>query len=151
MNIDIETQKGWFADHVRRLVNAVMENHDGPDADGDYLFQGETCYGWIHPATQDPWAAQFFAVAALGVPDRVGVLRELNAINGTDPLLTLWRKPDGAIMISYRLAAEALTETNIRGTLLHVIAVADRIGPMLAAVHGGHTPKPTPRTAITEG
>ena len=55
------------------------------------------------------------------------------------------------VMVSYRLAAETLSELNIRGTLLHVIEVADRVGPMLAAVHGGRTPKPGPRPAVAEG
>ena len=150
MNVDVETQRGWFAAKVRAVVNAVMENDNPPDADGDFVFHGETSFGYLQPLAADPWGIRFLAIAAREVPNKVGVLRELNEVNIAEPLLTAYLAHDGTVVVTYRLAAEAVTEVNVRGTLLHVIDVADRVGQLLTAVHGGTTPKPLPRPAVTE-
>jgi hypothetical protein len=143
-------QQQWFASHVRSIVNAVMENNAEPDADGDFAFGGETCNGWIQPIMHQPWGVRISAVAAHSVPVRAAVLREINEVNCVDPMASTYIRPEGTVIVTHRLTAESVTEEHVRGILIHVITVADRIGPMLSAVHGGDTPKPI-QPAITEG
>lgn len=89
------------------------------------------------------------AIAASGVPDKVAVLREINDVNMVDPTVTVFRRADGTIQVFYRMVAEAVTPQNVGAAMMQVLHVTDKIGPMLATVHGGTTLKPM-RPAITE-
>ena len=146
----IELQKEWFTSHVRAVVNEVPGLTAEPDGDGDYPFWGETCAGWIRPIMTPPWGVGIMAIAASGVPNKVAVLREINDFNMMDPMVTAFRRADGTIQVFYRMVAEAVNPENVTGAMMQVLRAADRIGPMLATVYGGTTPKPM-RPAITEG
>jgi hypothetical protein len=140
MAVSTSTQRRWFKSYVQSLLVAIMEESVEPDADGDFPVHGDTAQAWVRPATAEPWGVQVFAVAAHNVPMRAAVLREINEINGTDPAIRVALHAPGAVMVDYRLFADAVTADNLRAVIGRVLAVADRIGPMLTAVHGGTTP-----------
>jgi hypothetical protein len=140
MSVSTATQCRWFTSYVQSLMAAIMEEPVEPDGDGDFPVPGETARAWVRPAAREPWGVQVFALAAQDVPMRAAVLREINEVNGSDPAIRVAFHSSGSVMVDYRLFADAVTEDNLRGVLGRVLTVADRIGPMLTAVHGGTTP-----------
>ena len=147
MSVSSSTQRRWFQSYVQSLLVAIMEEPVEADADGDFPVHGDTAQGWVRPSTGEPWGVQVFALAAQNVPPRAAVLREINEINGSDPAIRVALHSPGAVMVDYRLFADAVTEDNLKAVIGRVLAVADRIGPMLTAVHGGATPIAATSTA----
>jgi hypothetical protein len=140
MSVSTTTQRRWFRSYVQSLLVAIMEQPVEPDADGDFPVHGHTAQAWVRPATGEPWGAQVFALAAQKVPMRAAVLREINEVNASDAAIRVAFHDPGSVMVDYRLFADAVTEDNLRAVVGHVLAVADRIGPLLTTVHGGATP-----------
>ena len=140
MSISTSTQRRWFKNHVQSLMAAILGEPVAPDGDGDFPLHGHTAQAWVRPATGEPWGVLVFALAAQNVPMRAAVLREINEINTSDAAIRVALHSGGTVMVDYRLFADAVTEDNLREVIGHVLAVADRIGSMLTAVHGGTTP-----------
>jgi hypothetical protein len=139
MTISSASQKEWFTNHITMLMTAIAAESAEADAEGDFPIHGETAQAWVRPHTQEPWGVHVFALAAHSIPLKAAVLKELNEINGSDALVRVaWHS--GAVIADYHLFADAVTEDNLREAIGRVITVADRIGPLLAAVHGGITP-----------
>ena len=140
MTISSATQREWFINHVKSLMSAITDEVIEADADGDFPVHGDTTQAWVRPETHEPWGAHVFALAAHGVPLRAAVLKEINEINSRNAFVRVaWHSP-GSVMVDYRLLADAVTEENLAAVIGRVMAVADQIGPLLAAVHGGSTP-----------
>ena len=146
MTVTTSTQRRWFKSHVESLMTTILEEPIDYDDDGDIPIQGETARAWVRVAAGEPWGVQVFALAAHSVPVKLAVLREINEINGSDPAIKVAMHEPGSVMVDYRLFADAVTEDNLRAVLGRVLAVADRIGPTLTAVHGGSTPIPARAT-----
>jgi hypothetical protein len=142
MSITEETQRRWFATHVRALMSQLLERPAEPDAEGDIMLDGETCRCWVRADTQDPWGAQIVAYAAFAVPERAAVLKEINQLNTHYFGVKVALIPPGIVTVDYRLFADAVNEENLRACVGKVMSVADKIGPMLTAVYGGSTPLP---------
>jgi hypothetical protein len=139
MTISSATQTQWFVNHVKTLMSTMSDEIVEADAEGDFPIHGDTTQAWVRPQTRDAWGVHVFALAAHGVPLRAAVLKELNEINARNELVRVaWHA--GAVIADYHLLADAVSEDNLRVTIGRVIAVADQIGPLLAAVHGGSTP-----------
>lgn len=147
MNATKHTQRQWFKSHVQTLLSLILLEPAEPDSDGDFLIHGDTARGWVRADTQKPWGVQIFVVAASGVPVRAATLREINEINGHEVLVKVALHSTGVVMVTYRLLADAVTKVNLAGALSRVILVADEIGPILTAVHGGETPLPLTASA----
>jgi hypothetical protein len=94
---------------------------------------------------------QIIVYAALAVPVKAATLKEINQINLAERLVKVVLLPEGVVVVNLRLFADAVTEENLGGALIKVMQVADRVGPLLVAVHGGHTPIPmTSQPALDE-
>ena len=48
--------------------------------------------------------------------------------------------PTGHLVVDYLLLADAVNTDNLRAVITRVLKVADELGPMITAVHGGTTP-----------
>jgi Putative bacterial sensory transduction regulator len=140
MTVSTSTQRRWFTSYVQSLMSTIMEEPVEPDGDGDFPVPGDTAQAWVRATSHEPWGVQVFAAAAHNVPLRAAVLREINEINGSDPAIRVAFHAPGSVMVDYRLFADAVTEDNLRAVIGRVLSVADRIGPMLTALHGGTTP-----------
>jgi len=140
MTVSTTTQRRWFTSYVSSLMGAILAEPVQPDGDGDFPVHGHTAQCWVRPTAQEPWGVQVFALAAQNVPLRAAVLREINEANGSDPAIRVAFHAPGSVLVDYRLFADAVTEDNLRAVIGRVLAVADRIGPLLTAVHGGTTP-----------
>ena len=140
MSVTETTQHQWFQTYVRTLMSAILGEPAQQDGDGDFFVTGDTAQAWVRVETSEPLGVQVFAIAATGVPAKLAVLREINEANLADPAIRVVLPSHGSLMVDYRLFADAVTEDNLRAVIGRVLAVADRIGPMLTAVHGGSTP-----------
>ena len=148
MTATISTQHAWFDNYVSATMS-VLGVH-APDADGDLPVQGTTSRGWVRVEAKEPWGVRVFALAAHGVPVKMAVLKEINAVNlsvrGIRSVLT----KDGNVWVEYLLFADAVDTDNLRLVIGHVLRVADDLGLTLATVHGGSTPI-TPEPSPAEG
>jgi hypothetical protein len=142
MTITTATQRHWFTSHVQSLMSTIMDEPATLDAAGDIAIHGDTARGWVRPDGHEPWGVLIWAVAAHGVPIRIGTLREINDINLGELAIKAAIDKTGVVYLSYRLLADAVTEDNLRAAIHRVIAVADHLGPMLATVYGGQTSIP---------
>ena len=140
MDVRTSTKRRWLRSHVAALLTTITGDPVTPDEDGDYPVRGETSQGWVRLSTGDPWGVHVFAHAAQGVPPRAAVLREVNEHNvahrGTR---VLWAKP-GLVVVDCFVFADAVTEETLAAVVGRVLHVADTVGPVLTAVHGGSTP-----------
>lgn len=142
MSVTNHTQRQWFRTHVQSLMSTILGAQVEPDADGDFLIHGDTASGWVRADGYEPMGAQIWVIAARGVPEKVATLREINQINGHELAVKVGLYDGGVVVVTYRLLADAVTAANLRAAIGRVMTVADEIGPLLTAVHGGHTPIP---------
>jgi hypothetical protein len=141
----------WFHNYVRDVLGEVVDHPVLADSDGDFPVHGETSTGWVRPEPTTPWGVQIIVYAALAVPVKAATLKEINQINLAERLVKVVLLPEGVVVVNLRLFADAVTEENLGGALIKVMQVADRVGPLLVAVHGGHTPIPmTSQPALDE-
>ena len=140
MSVTATTQHDWFNNFVSATMAMILPEPVVPDTDGDIPVHGTTAEAWVRVEAREPWGVRVFALAALGVPAKAAVLREINAVNLADRGVRVLLAPNGSVMVDYLLFADAVTQDNLRAVLGRVLSVADEIGPLLAAVHGGSTP-----------
>lgn len=142
MTATISTQAEWFDNYVSSTMS-ILGVH-APDGDGDLPVRGRTSPGWVRVETREPWGVRVFAYAATGVPARTPVLTELNAVEASDRLVRVHLTRDGIVVVEHLLLADAVGTDALRAVIARVLEVADRIGPMLATVHGGQVPLSPP-------
>jgi hypothetical protein len=138
MTATISTQQEWFSNYVSATMS-ILGVHE-PDADGDLAVSGETCLAWVRTETSEPWGVRVFALAARDVPLKAAVYKEVNAANTADRAMRVVLAANGSVMVDYLLLADAVNTDNLRAVIGRVLTVADQLGPMITAVHGGTTP-----------
>ena len=138
MTATISTQQEWFSNDVSAMMS-ILGVH-APDADGDLPVSGETCLGWVRTETSEPWGVRVFAIAARDVPARAAVLREINAAMTAGRAVRVFLAPRGQLVVDYLVLADAVSTDTLREVIRRVLQVADELGPMITAVHGGTTP-----------
>lgn len=133
------TFEEMFRSHVERCLQDLWERPDLlTDPDGDYPFRAVTSMCWVR-VERDPSAVRVFAYAATGVKRSAKLLTELNELNRSARWVTLhWYA--GTVVVERALATTEVDRDSLRFALEAVVSVADEIGPMVAAVHGGGTP-----------
>lgn len=140
MSVSKSSHTAWFSSHLRLMLSEVLETDVVPDGDGDFPVHGITGRGWVRPICGGPWGVQIVIMAAHEVPDRVAVLREINDVNSSDMAVRVARWSNGTVAATCFLLAEGLVAENLVGAVSRTIGVADGLGPMLVAVHGGQLP-----------
>lgn len=148
MTATISTQQEWFSSYVSATMS--MLGVHAPDADGDLPVQGGTSRGWIRVQTDEPWGVRVFACAAYGVPAKAAVLKEVNAVNLAIRGARVVLDEQGYVWVDDLLFADAVNIVNLRAVIRHVLEIADDVGLMLVAVHGGSTPI-SPATLPSDG
>lgn len=118
MNVSKSSHTAWFSSHLRLMLSEALETDVVADGDG----------------------VQIVIMTAHEVPDRVAVLRELNDVNSSDMAVRVARWSNGTVAATCFLLAEGLVAENLVGAVSRTIGVADGLGPMLVAVHGGQLP-----------
>lgn len=126
--------------HVERCLQDLWSlNRVTPDADGDYCYAAGSAACYIGLDAGDPVIVKAVACAVLGVKKSWTLLQEINDVNARCRMAHVYWKND-AVLVEQALFADAVD----RGALAYagqaVAYIANDIGPMIAAVYGGHTP-----------
>ncbi|SDT33489.1 Putative sensory transduction regulator [Friedmanniella luteola] len=138
MDVRTSTQRRWLRSHLSTLLATITGEPVTADGDGDFPVRGLTSQAWVRPRTGDPWGVQVFATAARDVPARVAVLREINEQNAAH-LGTRVYWVEGLVVVDCFVFADAVTEETLTAVVGRVLHLADSIGPVLTALHGGTT------------
>ena len=122
--------------HVKELVRTAFELDEVVvDADGDLPFPCGTAMLYLSVVAEGRllrvWSR---AVGAVRV--NKPVLREINEVNRSAALARVWAN-DAEVWVEGLLPVETLRPGDVAALCREVGMTADRLGSMLAAVHGG--------------
>ena len=122
--------------HGERLLREGFDLLDvARDADGDYPFRhGAAAYFVSVHATGR--AVRIWSPAVRGIKATAAVLREVNATNARLVHARAYVE-SAALYVESILPVEELTEEYLVRACQEVGSTADRLGSLLAAVHGG--------------
>jgi len=122
--------------HVQRLLREGMELDElEQDGDGDYAFRHGTAAYFlsVHP---DGHAVRIWSHAVQGTKATAPVLREVNDANRR--LVQSRAYVDGpTLVVECIVPVKPLTVAHLMGACHEVACTADRLGSLVAAVHGG--------------
>jgi len=139
MDVRTSTQRRWLRSHISSLLTTMTGEPVPTDADGDYPVRGTTSQAWVRLSTGEPCGVHVFAYAARDVPARAAVLRELNQHNlGHLGTRVAWAD-GGLVLVDCFVFADAITEETLTAVVGRVLHLADQLGPVLTAMHGGTT------------
>lgn len=136
-----ESRRAWFTAHLRDIAQDTLGLTE-VDGDGDWVVRGQTSQGWLRLFATGPGGLVAEMVAAVGVPEKLAVFRELNNVNAVHPAVRLALREDGVVVASWFLPLDAVTPEVVAFALQQVGDAADHVGPLLTAVHGGSVPHP---------
>jgi hypothetical protein len=135
------TYEDMARSHVKELVREAFELDEVVvDADGDLPFPCGTAMFYVSVITGGR-LLRVWSAAVSGIHVNKAVLRELNEANAGLRLAKVYARAD-AIYVEGCLPVESLCAPDVRALCFEVGTAADRIGSMLAAVHGGRVAFP---------
>ena len=127
--------------HVKELAREVFELTEiVVDEDGDLPFRHGTAVFYVSVVANGR-LVRVWSRAVDGLAVTKPVLREVNDANAWLVLARTWVH-GSAVMVEGCLPVEALRAGDLRALCLEVGSTADRLGSMLAAVHGGQVVLP---------
>ena len=127
--------------HVKELAREAFELTEVVvDADGDLPFPHGTAVFYVS-VVADGRLVRVWSRAVDGLAVTKPVLREVNDANAWLVLARTWVHDD-AVMVEGCMPVETLAVRDFRALCLEVGSTADRLGSMLAAVHGGQVVLP---------
>ncbi|HEX4018235.1 MAG TPA: YbjN domain-containing protein [Frankiaceae bacterium] len=130
----------WLRAHVRECLQEMWEVcRVEVDADGDVPFRSGSAAGWVSAVEGKPPLVRVWAHVAYGVKQNASVLRELNDINRRSRTAHVYWD-EGFVVVEQTLHADGVDVATLGQAWSAVSSVANDLGPMLAAVHGGSTP-----------
>lgn len=122
--------------HVKELAREAFELEEVVvDADGDLPFPCGTAMFYVS-VVRDGRLARVWSRAVTGVEAKKAVLREINEANAGLTQARVYATDDSVWVEGY-LPVETLRPCDIGRLCYEVGTTADRVGSMLAAVHGG--------------
>jgi hypothetical protein len=122
--------------HVRELVRATFRLDEVVvDRDGDLPFPCGTAMFYLSVVRRGR-LLRVWSQAVAGTRVNKAVLREVNEVNAGLTFARAWATDD-EVWIEGFLPVEVLRVRELRALCTEVGSTADRVGSMLAAVHGG--------------
>ncbi len=132
----------WLRAHVLLCLQDVWEQcRVVTDDDGDAPFRTGTAACWVSVVDGDPLLVRVWAHAAFGLRPTPAVLREINDVNRRSRTAGVFWS-DGVVVVQQVLHADGVDKATLGHACNAVSTVANDVGLMLAAVHGGATPYP---------
>lgn len=127
--------------HVKELAREAFELHDVVvDEDGDLPFPCGTAMFYVS-VVEGGRLVRVWSRAVSGIEVRKPVLRELNEANAGLRFARTYAT-GSSVWVEGHLPVESLTPRDLGCLCVEVGTAADRLGSMLAAVHGGHVAFP---------
>lgn len=134
-----------WQERLRARVLDIIREVGGPlaverDAEGDHLLSRSALpiYGRLR-LDADPPLFQVFAVLVEDVEVTAGLLVELNDLNAQIGIARVFQA-NGRVLGQVDLVATTLDGTELGSAIDRLTTIAERISPMVAAVHGGEPP-----------
>jgi len=127
--------------HVKECLREAFELSSlVVDDDGDLPFQAGTALYYV---SVDPEGrrARVWSIAVRGVKVSAAVLRELNEASRALELSRVYAVSDG-VVVEGTVTVDGLTATELRALCVEVGDTADRLGQLVATVHGGEVALP---------
>ena len=137
----------WIRSHVERCLQQLWGHEPEPDEEGDIAFRFGCAEGWVMVVAGSPPLVHVYAHVLEGVKRTAKLLVELNDAQRTVGPALFWS--DDTVIAHEVLSPHGLTAESLGLALADVGELADHLGPLLAAVHGGTTPHPA-RASIAE-
>lgn len=135
-------QMSWLQSHIRQCLQETWDVcRVQIDEDGDVPFRAGVAAGWIAAVDGEPPLVRVWAHAAFNVKATAAVLREINDINRRSRTAHVYWD-SGAVVVEQTLHGDGVDAATLGQAWQAVCAVANDLGPMLTAVHGGCTPFP---------
>lgn len=134
-----QMSRAWLVSHVAVIMSQKVGELALPNLGGGFQVQGVLSHGSLRPIFIEPWGVRVDILAAVDLPSKVAVLRELNDLCRVDPLIKWSLDWDGTAIASTFVVAGAL-ENYLEPMVSRAIDAADEYGPMLVSIHGGRTP-----------
>lgn len=126
--------------HTERCLQEIWEQPElFTDGDGDYPFRHGTAACWVRVGAAPEQEVRVFAHAAFGVKRTAKLLAELNEVNARSRWMTVSLQ-DNVVVVSGALHWTAVNRPALSQYMQAAGHIADDIGAMIAAVHGGSTP-----------
>ena len=123
--------------HVKELVREAFELQDVVvDGDGDLPFPWGTAMFYAS-LEREGRLVRVWARAVAGIQVNKAVLREVNEVNVGLTLARVYTL-GSSVMVEGCLPVEPLRAQDLARLCVEVGTTADKLGSMLAAVHGGH-------------
>lgn len=123
--------------HVKELLREAFCMHEVvADEDGDLPFPCGTAMFYVS-VVRDGRLVRVWSRAVAGVRVNKPVLREVNDAN-RELVLSRVYAYGSSVMVEGCLPVESLRSKDLAVLCVEVGTTADRLGSMLAAVHGGH-------------
>lgn len=127
--------------HVKELAREAFELEEVVvDADGDLPFPCGTAMVYLS-VEHGGHVVRAWSAAVRGIEVRKAVLRELDEANGCALLARLYTR-GSTVYVEGVLPVVTLRPQDLGRLVAEVGHAADRVGSMLAAVHGGHVAFP---------
>jgi Putative bacterial sensory transduction regulator len=143
-------QVDWLRSHIRQCMQEVWEVcRVQVDDDGDVPFRAGAAAGWIAAVDGEPPLVRVWAHAAFGVKATAAVLREINDLNRRSRTAHVYWD-GGAVVVEQSLHADGVDAATLGQAWQSVTTVANDLGPMLTAVHGGTMPYPVREEAVDD-
>ena len=122
--------------HVKELAREAFSLQEVVvDEDGDLPFPCGTAMFYVS-VVREGRLVRVWSRAVAGIEVRKSVLREINDANAGAVLARVWASGT-AVWVEGCLPVEALSPADLGRLCWEVGTTADRVGSMLAAVHGG--------------
>lgn len=135
--------------HVKELVREAFELDEVVvDEDGDLPFPCGTAMFYVS-VTKKGRLVRVWSRAVFGIEVNKPVLREINEVNAGLTFARVWAQ-DHAVMVEGCLPVESLQVRDMGRLCWEVGTTAGEVGPLLAAVHGGHVAFPDGCEALFE-
>jgi hypothetical protein len=136
--------------HVKELLRSAFGwEQVQVDDDGDVPLRCGTAVAYASVVAKGR-LVRVWARAAAGVPATKAVLREVNDANVATVLARVYALHE-AVWIDGHLPVETLRVEDLAQLCREVCELADHLGQLLAAVHGGVVSNPEAADARTEG
>ena len=132
----------WIRSHVEQLLQQIWDVcRVNRDDDWDFPFRRGTAAGWVSVLDTDPPMVRVTAHAAGGVKPTLRALQEVNELSAK--ALSARVTWVGGMVLVTQTISPILLSTEVLGQAVESVAsIAEEIGPLFAAMFGGHTPWP---------
>jgi hypothetical protein len=124
--------------YVERLIGQWLEAPVESDDDGRYHVRVDTSGFIVEIIDFEPTLVRMWSPVVIDIEQTPGLLDTLNGLNANGVSLRIFFSEDRVILAT-ELVAETLDARGLHFACHLLAGAAERLGPEIVALHGGHT------------